>query len=47
MNFWNIGVWYFRAVTAIYEITQLYLYVGVCEKSDVAPFVIINIFISN
>ncbi len=47
MNFWNIGVSYFRAVTAIYEINQLNLYVGVCVKKDVNPFVIINIFISN
>ncbi len=30
INFWNIGLSYFRAVTAIYEIIQLHLYVGVC-----------------
>ncbi len=48
INFWNIGLSYFRAVTAIYEIIQLNLYVGVCvKKSDVTPFVILNIFISN
>ncbi len=34
---------------AIYEINKLNLYVGVCveKKSDVTPFVILNIFISN
>ncbi len=47
INFWNIGVSYFRAVTAIYERNQLNLYVGVCEKkSDVTHFVIDNIFIT-
>ncbi len=31
INSWNIGVSYFRALTAIYEINQLNLYVGVCD----------------
>ncbi len=39
---------YFRAITAIIEINQLNLYVGVCvKKSDVTLFVFLNIFISN
>ncbi len=29
---WNIGVSYFRAVNAIWEINQLNLYVGVCKN---------------
>ncbi len=34
--------------TAIYEINQLNMYVGVCVKeTDVTLFVILNIFISN
>ncbi len=38
---------YFRVVSAIWEINQLNLYVDVCKYSDVTPFVIVNIFISN
>ncbi len=43
------NLWTGNIATAIYEINQLNLYVGVCvkTKSDVTPFVILNIFISN